>query len=214
MIKIAVVEDDIHLLETIQEFLEHHQYEVLVYHSGIDFVIEAEYKDLDLLILDLSLDDVDGFYILEYLQSIDFMGTVLVLSGLLDVEYIEKAFHLGAKDYLKKPLPLKELHLRIERILNPQEAIFLEENLKFIKSKKQLFCADEEIYLNPKQKDVLALFVRFPNEILTYEFIIASVWNTNDITNNTLATYIRDIRGFIDPVKIVNIPKIGYKMVL
>lgn len=214
MITVAIVEDDEHLAETIIEYLSTQNYDVLHYTSGLEFVDETRLSDINIIILDLFIKDMNGLDVLKYLQSINSKIPILVLSGALDIEYIEKAFNFGVKDYVKKPVHLKELLIRIERFLDIDSDVCLGSNLKFVKSKGMLLNANEEIYLTPKQKELLTLFIQYPNETLTYDFLIASIWGTSNITNNTIATYIRDLKNIIKPAQIVNIPKTGYKLVL
>lgn len=214
MVKIALVEDDENLAATIVEYLTLHNYRVKHYTSGLEFIDSVKLSEINFIILDLFIRDMNGLDVLEYLKSIESKVPIFILSGALDIEFIEKAFYLGVKDYVKKPVHLKELLLRIERFLDVDSDIVLSDELKFVKSKNLLLKSNKEVYLTPKQKELLTLFLQYPNETLTYDFLMASVWDSSDIATNTIATYIRDLKAIINPVKIVNVSKVGYKLVL
>jgi DNA-binding response OmpR family regulator len=210
---IALIEDDEHLAQTILEYLKTKGYEVVHYTSGLEFVDVAKLSEINLILLDIFVHDINGFEVLKYLKSVDSKVPVFVVSGMLEIDFIEKAFHLGVKDYLKKPVHLKELLLRIERFLDTDDIIKLNEDLSYDKVNGILIKQTEKIQLTPKLKEILNLFTQYPNEVITYDFLIASIWSTNDITTNTIATYIRDLKSLINPVKIVNISKVGYKLI-
>ena len=213
MKNIALIEDDEHLAQTILEYLKTKGYEVVHYTSGLEFVDVAKLSEINLILLDIFVHDINGFEVLKYLKSVDSKVPVFVVSGMLEIDFIEKAFHLGVKDYLKKPVHLKELLLRIERFLDTDDIIKLNEDLSYDKVNGILIKQTEKIQLTPKLKEILNLFTQYPNEVITYDFLIASIWSTNDITTNTIATYIRDLKSLINPVKIVNISKVGYKLI-
>lgn len=84
----------------------------------------------DLVVLDLNMPGMDGFALLRDIQSRlpqDSFMPVLTVSGLADAESKEKAFSMGAKDYLVKPLALSEFVLHVNSLL---ETRFLSLRLK------------------------------------------------------------------------------------
>ena len=215
MFKIALIEDDHHLAQTIVEFLSLKGFTVEHFDDGDMFIDELKINAFSLIILDLVMHKIDGFDVLKYLNNAKSKIPIIVVSGLSDVDNLENAFELGAVDYVKKPLILRELLVRIKRFNTVSDIFYFSQELYFHKLQKILYKREKEIYLSPKQKEILGLFVKYPNEIISYDFLQISVWNgQQDIKLNTLATYIRDLNKIIFPTKIKNIHKIGYKLIL
>lgn len=115
MFKIALVEDDINLAQTIVEYLEKNNYPITHFRDGSNFVDELKLYSYDLILLDLMMENLGGFEVLSYLKEIQSKIPIIVISGSLEVDNIENAFQLGAVDYIKKPVHLRELLVRIKR---------------------------------------------------------------------------------------------------
>lgn len=215
MFKIALIEDDHHLAQTIVEFLSLKGYMVEHFDDGDSFIDGLKISAFSLIILDLMMQKIDGFDVLKYLNNAKSKIPIIVVSGLSDVDNLENAFELGAVDYVKKPLILRELLVRIKRFDMVSQNFYFFKELYFNSSKKILYKEDKEIILSPKQKEILGLFVKYPNDTISYDFLQISIWDSEqDIKINTIATYIRDINKVIFPAKIKNIQKIGYKLTL
>lgn len=215
MFKIALIEDDHHLAQTIVEFLSLKGYVVEHFDDGDSFIDGLKISAFSLIILELMMQKIDGFDVLKYLNNAKSKIPIIVVSGLSDVDNLENAFELGAVDYVKKPLILRELLVRIKRFDMVSQNFYFFKELYFNSSKKILYKEDKEIILSPKQKEILGLFVKYPNDTISYDFLQISIWDSEqDIKINTIATYIRDINKVIFPAKIKNIQKVGYKLTL
>ena len=115
--KILLVEDDIMLNEMITEYLASTGHAITSAKSGDESLKILNEQKFDLLILDINLPDIDGFTILENMHEQKRMIPTIYISALIDIEEISRAFDLGCYDYLKKPFHLKELTLRINKLL-------------------------------------------------------------------------------------------------
>lgn len=212
---IALIEDDIHLAQTIVEFLSSKNYTIEHFENGDLFIEKLKISHFDLIILDLMMHTIDGFDVLRYLNEAKSKIPIVVVSGVNSISSLEHAFALGAIDFIKKPLHLRELLARIKRFDTQSQKFYFNSQLYFDTTKKLLIKNTKEIKLTLKQKDILALFVKYPDETITYDFLQIAIWNgEKEIKLNTISTYIRDINPLIFPSKIKNIPKIGYKLTL
>jgi DNA-binding response OmpR family regulator len=150
---------------------------------------------------------------LKYLNEANSKIPIVVASGVNSISSLENAFALGAIDFIKKPLHLRELLARIKRFDILSHRFYFNSLLYFDNTKQLLIKDEKEIKLTLKQREILSLFVKYPNETITYEFLQIAVWSgRTDIKLNTISTYIRDINPVIFPSKIKNIPKVGYKL--
>ncbi|MCX7908712.1 MAG: response regulator [Ignavibacteria bacterium] len=124
-IKILVVDDEIHFLDSIAKRLELRGFEVDKAPSGTTAIQLASYKNYDLAIVDLKMPDVDGKQILEYLKSNQRNIEVLILTGHGSDETANECLKLGAYAYLPKPYEFEELvRLLFEAYKLVQQNIF------------------------------------------------------------------------------------------
>ena len=113
MKKILLLEDDIDLSEIISEFIEEEGYEVTVVNSGYDAADETFNKGYDLYIFDINVPDMNGLELLESLRNVSDKTPTIIISALVDFKTIQKAFDVGADNYIKKPFFPEELLIYI-----------------------------------------------------------------------------------------------------
>ena len=121
--KILVVEDDIALASTYKKFLLGHGYDVRLETRGDLVLLAVEDFVPDLIILDIILPGLDGFSIIESLQSLESYKKIpiLVVSNLGDQDKIDMAVKMGVKDYMfKHDLNLEYLNEKVKWLLNIQ----------------------------------------------------------------------------------------------
>lgn len=101
--------------EEMQEFLHNEGFIVFPAHSAAEGQLVLEKKPIDILILDISLPDANGFELLHEYRSMYPKMDVIVISGYGDVTSVIQAMHLGVLDFLRKPLRQMEILEAIER---------------------------------------------------------------------------------------------------
>jgi len=103
--KVLVIEDSKVDADIVRDLLEKEGVEVEVANDGETGVKKAEKMKPDLVILDLTLPDIDGYEVCERIRKNAALkkAIVVVLSVRDNVEDITKAFHAGADDYIIKP---------------------------------------------------------------------------------------------------------------
>ncbi|MEM6446362.1 MAG: response regulator [Cyanobacteria bacterium P01_D01_bin.123] len=120
--RIMFVEDDDSGRQLLQEWLELMGYEVFSLPDGRDFMLTLEKISPDLLLLDLKLPHIDGFTLLEQLQTSAWRSLpVIVLSAYNLQRTRDKAAELGCTHYLVKPTPLDTLQGIIQSALDDRE---------------------------------------------------------------------------------------------
>ena len=118
--KILMVDDDeIHLTTT--EFLLETEYEICKVPSGAEalrLLCNREFSP-DLIMLDVIMPTMDGWEIFNRIREINFLKNVPIvfLTSLDEEEEREKAFKLGAADYIIKPYKVEELKSRIKKAI-------------------------------------------------------------------------------------------------
>lgn len=107
--KILVVDDDVMIREILEEILIAESYAVLSVNNGERAVENIKNEKFDLVLLDLKLNGMDGIQTLEKIKSVENNIVVILVSGYLTVESIDKATRLGMFGYIKKPFDLDDL---------------------------------------------------------------------------------------------------------
>ncbi|MGH9552016.1 MAG: response regulator transcription factor, partial [Terriglobales bacterium] len=175
----------------------------------------------DLIILDLSLPDIDGLSVLDTYRNGGGRAPVLILTGRDQVADKEKGLDAGADDYLSKPFHTRELTARIRALLRRPA---LASSGKIVVGRLAIDPADcsfsrdgRKISLQPKEYALLELFMRNPDHCFSSDTILARVWQSDSETSpETIRVHIMKLRGKIDvegtPSVIATTKGVGYKL--
>lgn len=117
--KILVIEDEPDAAELLKMHLETYEFEVLCAFDGKEGYHLARTKAPDLILLDLMLPEVDGFWICEMIKTdTKFSGIpVIVLTARSSDEDLDIAKKCGANDYVTKPFEFNNLLSKIRKLL-------------------------------------------------------------------------------------------------
>ena len=115
--RILMIEDDPSTAESIELILRKADLNTYVTDSGEEGIELAKLYDYDLILLDLSLPDIDGYDVLRKLRMSRIATPTLILTGLDGIDSKIKGFSVGADDYLTKPFNREELIARIHAIV-------------------------------------------------------------------------------------------------
>ena len=116
MKSVLIVDDDVKLGSMLREYLERHQIHLEICHNGELGLEAASRGQYDLMLLDVTLPDVDGFEVLERLRVYSNLSVMLLTARGQAADRI-RGLQLGADDYLSKPFDPEELVARIHAIL-------------------------------------------------------------------------------------------------
>ena len=214
MMKILLVEDDIMLNEMITEYLTSTGHAIISAKTGLQSLEILEKEKFDLLILDINLPDIDGFTILEKMHEQKRMIPTIYISALIDIEEISRAFDLGCFDYLKKPFHLKELTLRINKILKtrivPQRHKRLSKHYSFDSENMTLLFNNEPHILPKRQLQIIELLALNRSLVVQYDMFRTYVWNDDYIDNATIRAEVNRVKTVLREDFIKNIRGSGY----
>ena len=115
--RILLVEDELNLARPLQFNLEQEGYDVCSTPSGKEAIALLASRPFDLIILDIMIEEMDGFEVARQVRQRDQRLPILMLTARSAAEDRIHGFELGADDYIVKPFHLRELLLRVERML-------------------------------------------------------------------------------------------------
>lgn len=222
--KIFYVEDDATLAFLTIDYLEQF-YEITHFSDGAEAIKNFYKTDFDLCILDVMLPKKDGFEIAQEIRNINSEIPILFLSAKSLKEDRIKGLKLGADDFLVKPFSLEELSLKIEVFLKRSQKTPLIPNktykigsFEFLPNDYCLIKSKEKINLTERESALLKLFLDNKNEILKREKILNSLWGDDDyFMGRSLDVFISRLRKIFkedENIRIENIPRIGFKLVI
>lgn len=170
-----------------------------------------EYNKPNLIILDVTLPDGNGFDL--YKRELSKMNIPVIFLTACDTEEsIVEVLNMGASDYITKPFRPLELIARINKILHKKtikiKDITIDMN-KMIVTKN-----NEIINLTTLEYKILNLLIENINKVVTRDRIIDSIWEWtgNDVNDNTITVYMKRIREKLNSDIIVTIKGIGYRI--
>lgn len=212
--QILLVEDNVNIAKGLVYSLEQKEYKV-VHTENIRKTIEVlEDKKIDLIILDISLPDGNGFNLYETEIKKRRIPTIF-LTARDDEDDIVKGLEIGADDYITKPFSTKELIARINKILSrgKNQKISIK-NIEFDMDKMEVYKDKKKIELSNIELKILHLLFLNLNKVVTRDDIIDKIWEWtgNDVNSNTVTVYMKRIREKIDTDIIITIKGIGYRI--
>lgn len=220
MYKILILEDDLLFLETLEDFLISEGFLVDCAKNSNE-ALELNYKNsYDLYIFDINLPEMSGLELLKLLRDSNDKTATIFLTSYKDSDTLKDAFLKGCDDYIKKPVDLDELLLRIKAVLKRVnksfDKIILEDGLIFDQENRRLHRDNIDVSLAIKAMDLLELFVQNQGKIVSKDEIITKLWGFNEsYSEGSIRVYINQIKKLFKKENVIqNIKSVGYRFEL
>ncbi len=216
--RILLLEDDLTLNETIVDYLEENNFEVVALYDGDDANETIYESNFDLFLLDVNVPSLNGFELLKRCREEGVKTPAIFITSLNSMDSFEQGFESGCDDYIRKPFELKELLIRIQSILKrgyfhkSDAKVAIVDNITFDTKANLLYKDNEVVKLNLKELKLLNLFMQNQNELLSHERIYDTVWDYEEESSDySLRTYIKNLRKIFGKDRIISVKKLGYR---
>lgn len=221
MTKILLVEDDLGIVTNLTAFLSKEGFQIQSVSGQKDAINIMENNMFDLVLLDISLEDGNGFALCSAIKS-EYNIPVIFLTASGDEYSTVTGFELGADDYIAKPFRPRELVSRIKNILrltgkNGKE-VWLG-NVRVDTLKGTASKNGQDLCLTALEYRLLLVFLNNRGMVLSRSQLLASIWDiAGDFVNdNTLTVYIKRLRQKIEndpqqPEIIKTVRGLGYRI--
>jgi len=190
--KILLLEDDRLYSETLKDFLEDEGFSVdiaLDPYSAYDLAYENSY---DLYLFDINLPFESGIEALKSLKNGGDNTPTIFITSRDDKNSLVEGFNAGADDYIKKPIDLDELLLRVKAVLKRNSRVS-QENLgdEYIldRESKDLLKNGKPLKLGFKLYLLLELLVDNSSKAVSYEEIYYKLWGKDEPNQATIRVY-------------------------
>lgn len=222
---LLLVEDEPNLGQTLRDYLRAKKFRVELAASCAEARLKFKEIRPAVAILDIGLPDGSGIDLAREFRQERRECVLLFCTALNDPVLRVEGLELGAEDYVTKPFELKELTLRLDRILksreltlsNPDEYRF--GKLIFWPKRFEILDGDGVTSsLSQKECAILELLLEKKNDVVARDEMIESIWGENSFpTNRTIDNYIVKLRKWADSststgLKIQSVRGIGYKL--
>lgn len=193
---IAIIDDDIHIGNMLEEVLHREGYLVLRAYSGTEALYLLSQHRADLILLDLMLPGLSGEELLPHIHNLP----IIVISAKIDVQDKVRLLLGGAADYLTKPFDIKELLARITVQLRKHHdsglsAILSVDDLKLDPSSHEVSAGNCPVKLTKTEYAILKLLMRNPGQVIAKAVILERITeDTPDCTDSSLKQHISNLR--------------------
>ncbi|MBX9720755.1 MAG: response regulator transcription factor [Candidatus Obscuribacterales bacterium] len=180
---ILVAEDDKLLRNTIVDALTTEGHTITAAQNGSDAIALCSIGNFDLLILDWNLPERPGIDVCKSYRQAGKAEPILFLTSRSDINDKESAFASGADDYLTKPFQLRELLVRVKALLRRPIAL-IEDTIPiadaiFDPKAGTIKRIDTIAKLQPREAELLAFFLKRPNQVIRADAVMAAVWGAD-----------------------------------
>lgn len=193
---IAVIEDDQHIGNIIENALKKESYGVLRAYSGTEALYLLSHNTPDLILLDLMLPGLAGEEILSKMDGIP----VIVVSAKVGIDDKVNLLLSGAVDYITKPFEIRELLARISVQFRKEEkqsliSILKVDNLVLDLTSHEVTVNDTQVHLTKTEYAIFKLLMQNPNQVISKTVILERIFeDTPDCTDRSLKQHISNLR--------------------
>jgi DNA-binding response OmpR family regulator len=228
--RILIVDDEATVRDVVRRYLELDGFRVTEAGSGTAALEMLHTEPFDLILLDIMLPGLDGFTVTRSVRSRIELSTlqgeipIIILTSRSAEPDRVLGFELGVDDYVVKPFSPRELVARVKAVLKRVKSgsetveTALTFGLLHLDPLRRLVTLDgEPLVLTAKEFDLLWLFARHPQQVLTRDQLLNQVWGYEFYGDeSTVTVHIRRLRKKIEtdpssPVYIQTVRGVGYK---
>lgn len=221
MTKILLVEDDSQIAAYLGELLRAEGFDTQIAGSKKEASECLLIQAFDLVLLDVSLPDGNGFSICAEIKK-EYEIPVIFLTASGDEYSVVAGLDMGADDYIAKPFRPRELISRIRSVLRrckKEQRILSCGDLRVNVSSATVTKGEKELFLSALEYRLLLLLLQNKGQILTRNQLLEEIWDASGeyVNDNTLSVYMKRLREKIEenpqsPRLLHTIRGIGYRM--
>jgi DNA-binding response OmpR family regulator len=180
---ILIVDDEPRIRDFVRMNLELEHYHVEEASQGIEALEKLRDSLPDLIVLDVSMPEMDGFEALRHIRAVSTVPVIMLTVRQSEADKI-RGLDLGADDYLAKPFSPPELLSRIRALLRRslmapptrKTRIVVDDDLTIDFSRHEVMARGEKVVLRPTEYRLLYHLVSNAGRLLTHETLLSKVW--------------------------------------
>ncbi|WP_308635121.1 response regulator transcription factor [Paenibacillus silvisoli] len=222
MVKIALVDDDVHIRELVRLYLSDEGFDLVEFENGEDAWRHVQSNKVDMVILDLMMPRMDGYELCRRLRSADDMP-ILMITAKGESEDKIKGFQLGTDDYLTKPFDPMELVVRVKALLKRYRITASQKitigGIVLDRIGYQVIYKNTEtaVTIPLKEFELLYKLASHPGQLFTRAVLIEQIWGFEyEGDERTVDVHIKRLRErfaeYETSFRIVTLRGLGYRL--
>ena len=224
---ILLVDDEAAITDNLAPLLQRSGFEVVVAHDGDAALSRLRAATPDLVVLDVLLPGMDGRAVLRQVRQERSQVPIILLTQVGEAAERAMALEEGADDYLNKPFDPYELIARIRAVLRRGQSAGRSASggssrlrsgaVVLDRTSQRVFKDGREVVLTPRAVVLLAYLMTHPDEVMTRERLLESVWGWSFHTGTrSVDSRVAELRRVLEddsgnPELITTVPGVGYR---
>ena len=214
---ILIIEDEKAIQSVLYELLKEAGYAVTLADDGMEGFILFQQQSFSLILLDIMMPKMDGYTVCEMIRKKSNIP-IIMLTAMDEEEAQVKAFELQADDYITKPFSLRLVLMRIEAVLRrtkekkENRSVFISQGIKLDIDGHTVERNGVTINLTQLEFDILSVFMKHPNRVLTRDNLINQVWGYDFTGDEKIVNiHVMNLRRKMGIDCIQTVRGVGYK---
>jgi DNA-binding response OmpR family regulator len=211
--RVLVIDDDSDIRALVAELLKRAGFSVEQAENGRAGLRALHKTPPDLVVLDVSMPDLDGWETLERIRDVSEVPVLMLTARSDELERV-RGLKAGADDYVVKPFGRQELVARVQALLRRtvpgtavQQERYVDDRLIIDFAQRAVTFDDADISLTPLEFKLLATFVRHPRQVLSRNQILELVWgDTHGVSADQVKLYVGYLRRKLAPEDTTRVP--------
>ena len=205
--RILVVDDDRDIRKLVAELLRRAGHDVREAENGRAGLRALHASPPDLVLLDVSMPDLDGWQTLERIRDLTDVPVLMLTARGDELERV-RGLQAGADDYVTKPFGRQELVARVQALLRRAERrpererteTYADGMLSIDFAQRAVTYAGRDVALTPLEFKLLSAFVRHPRQVLSRDQLLELVWgDAFAVSGDQVKLYVGYLRRKLDP---------------
>jgi DNA-binding response OmpR family regulator len=217
---VLVADDDEDIRLLLGELLKRAGYEVHEEPNGRAALRTFHATRPDLVILDVAMPEMDGWETLERIRELSDVPVLMLTAKEAEADRV-RGLRSGADDYVTKPFAREELLARVEALLRrarprvEESPVFADGLVRVDFVQRTVSVRGQEAGLTPVEYNLLAAFVRHPNQVLGHDQLLELAWGgSGEVSRDQVKLYVGYLRrklGAEGDVPIETVRGFGYR---
>ena len=203
--RVLVVDDDDDIRLLVRELLERAGYTVDEAESGRVALRKLFSSAPALVILDVTMPDLDGYQTLERIRDLSDVPVIMLTARTQELEKV-RGLSAGADDYVAKPFGRQELLARVQALLRRSGGktevleAYADDFVQIDYAQRSVSVQGREVQLTPLEFKLLAAFVQNPNQVLSRDQLLELVWgDPYGVSGDQVKLYVGYLRRKLEP---------------
>jgi DNA-binding response OmpR family regulator len=211
--RVLVIDDDDDIRGLVVELLERAGLDVEQAPDGRAGLRAFHQQPADLVILDVSMPELDGWQTLERIRDLSEAPVMMLTAQGAELERV-RGLQAGADDYLVKPFGRQELVARVQALLRrartsgeDRAETYADDRVTIDFGQRAVTYAGRDVSLTPLEFKLLSVFVRHPRQVLSREQLLELVWgDAYGVSGDQVKLYVGYLRRKLDAEQPDSVP--------